>query len=142
VKLSFNSLEKAEFIYSEEEQAKLNEIAGKISQLQHEATQLTKEFARKGGIIAADLHDLKAADGSSFAESKTDPGTAKAADGGQAYLCAGFHGHNPDEGCGWVKGLPRRQEYQDFSICSGSAGYQLFCVICGTELQEIELIRS
>lgn len=46
-----------------------------------------------------------------------------------AYLChpiGSSHG-----GCGWVKGEPRKSEYNEIGPLSGSAGFDYYCVICG-----------
>lgn len=142
MKIVSDSLDHQLLEFTKAEQAEVDQITKTIKNLEQEKLRLIRKFARETGLIAAELKYLKATDGSLFEESRTKPGTAKAANKEQAYLCAGHHGHCPEEGCGWIRGIPNRQPYEDFGAASGSSGHKIICPICNAELEEIDLVHS
>jgi len=98
--------------------------------------------ARKKGIIAEKLEDLKSSCGDPFKEKERDSTRdyrkAMAGDVEAAYFCPTAH----IEGCGWVKGFPNSERYNDIGCLSGSAGTRFYCQICGKLIAEHQFMRS
>ncbi|MBD3208010.1 MAG: hypothetical protein GF370_00965 [Candidatus Nealsonbacteria bacterium] len=79
----------------------------------------TRERARENGIIAEKLKDLKDEDGNSFTE-----------DSGY-YWCYSFSsGH----GCGFVKGSPIKEKFNNLNFFSSSVGWDFYCRVCGQKI--------
>lgn len=72
--------------------------------------------ALKKGIIADRLEDLKDENGNPESN---------------YYRCFSFTSRH---GCGCVKGSPRREWFNNISFLSGSAGWNLYCRVCGQKI--------
>lgn len=133
------------------------ELAGfdrKINELQRQKVSKLREFARQKGLSALKLEDLKSERGKPFIK-ETGRGSfqiAAAKDKTRAghyefaYLCASQHENllkagNKDT-CGWVKGAPREEPYDNIGPLCGSAGTRYYCTICGKEVGEFQEIVS
>jgi len=77
--------------------------------------EIRKE-ARERGIIADELPGLKDEDGNPFTQEST------------YYNCYNFTSRH---GCGYVKGSPRRERYNDIGFLRGSTGFKFYCRVCG-----------
>ncbi len=118
--------------------------------------EIIRGAARRQGIIADKLDDLKSESGQPFVEEKT-----KRSFFGQnfriavvrmdvsiaektlpvveetAYLCKALYSCGGEkDSCGWVKGNPRHENYDDIGPLSGSAGVRYYCKICGKLIGE------
>src|SRR4030042_5918068 len=110
-----------------------------------------REAARKKGITAERLEDLKSESGRPFVEEKSRGDcwghnyrkavvTEKKSFGlhtvETAYLCRGMYSKEDPDGCGWVIGSPIEKKYDEISILSGSRGIRYYCRICGKQIGE------
>lgn len=122
------------FKLSEAEQEQLNEVDRQISHLESQRGSLIKASGIRQGFIAANLADLKSDSGLPFV--MNSKGTRAYARKGveEAYLCKGFMGQLPENGCGWVKGSPREEDYDHLAPLAGSKGKNVFCLICGKQI--------
>lgn len=134
--------EEGHVVLTAREKDLLKVVDEKLNRLIQDRRELIKKFAKKSGVVAQKISDLKSAKGKPFTITKDNPGVAKSADGERAYLCAGFHNQEPEKGCGWVKGSPIKREYDSIRALSGSAGYKHYCYLCNTEIREIQLRQS
>lgn len=120
----------------------------KINELQRQKMLKLRELARQKGLSALKLEDLKSECGKPFVE-ETGRGSfqialakdeTKAGHYEFAYLCASQY-ENPSgvvnkDTCGWVKGAPREELYDDIGPLCGSAGTRYYCIICGKMVGE------
>lgn len=117
-----------------------------------------REIARKKGIIAEKLEDLKSECGRPFLEEKGIGDCKRAVvkkdttfgplknfsplTGETAYLCQDmysiFSKENTPDGCGWVKGKPYEKKYDEIGVLSGSRGIRYYCRICGKQIGEYQ----
>jgi len=121
-------------------------------------TLYLREVARRKGMTSATLEGLKSKSGKPFVEEKTKRSWGR--DYRQAtimgdslaglpplavetaYLCHSPYSKEDPDSCGWVKGRPVEQEYDDISFLSGSAGTRYYCKICGKQIGEHRMIVS
>jgi hypothetical protein len=128
---------------NKEEQTGLAEINTEIASLEHKKLQLVRSAAKRQGIIADKLSDLKSESGQPFVEEENEKifKLAMVKKGSEileiAYLCL-----NPHNSCGWVKGNPEYKNYDDIGFLSGSAGTEYYCKICGKFLGKKVYRRS
>jgi len=146
------NIDNPKIILSKERKAELADISSKMESLQQKKIDLLREIGREQGIIASSLEELKSTNGQPFVEKKSTEryrnasvtsGNVKMFPGIEiehAYLCPGTEGL--DNGCGWVKGVPKRKEYNDIGALSGSSGINFHCRICGSQIAQIVLMRS
>jgi hypothetical protein len=134
-----------------------------ISVICQQKLSFLREAARKKGITAATLDDLKSKSGEPFVEEKEkktwgreyrlatvtedSPITGKSMVTETAYFCCDmfsvFSKENENsDGCGWVKGQPIQKAYDDIGVLSGSAGYNIFCKICGKLIAQHKIVMS
>ncbi len=135
------------------ELAKFNERTDAIIK---ERIEYLRGLARAQGITAATLAELKSASGLPFVEEKGSKGmgdftiaTVKESTLAgplvidMAYLCHSSYERKAEtDTCGWVKGQPREEGFNNIRPLSGSAGTQYFCRICGKQIGEDVTIRS
>jgi hypothetical protein len=120
---------------NKEEQAELAEINTELASLGHKKLQIIRSAAKRQGIAADKLSDLKSESGRPFVEEKIEKTFKLAVVRKEseilevAYLC-----FEPQNGCGWVKGNPEYKNYDDIGFLSGSAGTEYYCKICGKTL--------
>mgnify|MGYP001603471367 CR=1 FL=1 len=135
---------------TEKEMMELVKIDFEISALRQKKINHIREIAYRKGIAAKKLEDFKSQKMKCFVENPNNSdgpdGVKFAAEADEkedrpfdpketAYLCRPMHG-NADGGCGWVKGTPSEQEYDDMDFLSGSAGIHYYCNICGELIGE------
>jgi hypothetical protein len=129
-----------------------------ISAICQQKLDFLRGAARKKGITAATLDDLKSKSGEPFVEEKEKKGwghdyrmatvtadspiTGKPLVTETAYLCCDMFSNNDSGGCGWVKGQPIQRAYNDIGFLSGSAGYNISCKICGKLIGQHKTIMS
>lgn len=137
---------------TEEERRELVGLESKVGELQRQKVSRFRELARQKGASALKLEDLKSECGEPFIEEKERDSYQRAVAQDKtkphryefAYLCASKYGIRPEENtCGWVKGEPRRERYDDIigPLC-GSAGTRYYCTICGKMVGEFQEIVS
>lgn len=102
------------------------------------------------GVVAKDISGLKSKSGKPFvivyndpycmatAHDKDDTPRYKSLTDERAYLCKTALG----DGCGWIKGMPLQEKYDDIGVLCGSAGYIYKCQICGCKIGEFTTRRS
>ena len=78
-----------------------------------------RKWAYKKGMIADSLEDLKDENGNPFTEESV------------YYRCFNF---SSNHGCGYVKGSSRREQFNNISFLSGSAGWEFYCRVCGQKI--------
>lgn len=139
------------------------ELAGirrQISQLRGEERTFLQRKARELGITAATLEELRSEKGNSYEplerrgsswrslQTAVEQGVERF-DAERAYLCTTKNSWLSDEdqkdyGCGWVRGIPRSETYDDLAghALAGSAGNRHYCQICGMMLAEDRQIVS
>jgi len=138
----------------EQEKEIYGSLSQHISKLMNEQLALLRKAARKKGIIAQNLADLKSEKGEPFREEKSaglqwGDGYQKAFAGSgikmeTAYFCkeTQLFTNPADEGCGWVKGTPIEKKYNEIGPLSGSAGERFYCRICRQQIGEVITMRS
>jgi len=137
-----------DFNLTDEEKQALAELNKKQLETTKQKLAYTRELLRKKEIIAERLEDLRSKDGTLFL--RETPGkyiSAKAFDPSinwrlqeTAYLCHCQFipiGEDPNS-CGWVKGEPRREEYNEIGLLCGSAGYRYYCRVCNQLIGEVQ----
>jgi hypothetical protein len=138
------------------EQAEMAALNAKMGELSAKKLDLIRDSARRQGLIADKLQDLKSESGNPFIEEKPRSkgfggegyriavvkgkfGNAEEA----AYLCEEMYSFGKDSsGCGWVRGNPRTENYDDIGVLSGSAGVNYYCKICGRLIGRDVHVRS
>ena len=126
---------------NEEEKKMLGSLNLHVSATKKRQVALIREAAKREGVIAQNLEDLKSQKGEPFREEKSvglqwGHACQKAFAGSgmameEAYLCKGMYSKETDaDGCGWVKGTPIEKKYDDIGILSGSRGTRCYCRIC------------
>lgn len=135
-----------EGVISERDMKELFSLREKILGKQLEITILRSEAAEKcckilqnNGMAAIKLEDLKSKNGESFSVmSYPFYKKAKAGDNGSerevAYFCGDLNG-NPL--CGWIKGEPDEEGYDNIGFLSGRKGKVYYCKICGNAVGEM-----
>lgn len=108
------------------------------------------KILKNDGVIAENLFELKSKSGKLFviidndpycmatAHNKDDAPRYKLLTDERAYLCKNVLG----DGCGWVKGIPLQEKYNDIGVLCGSAGYIYKCQICGRQIGELATRKS
>ena len=132
-----------------------------LNQAASEAENKRDEYlmakAREYGLAAEKLEDLRSERGLTFSEvehrdymslhqarENTDPTDRKARYNQEwAYYC-GFEDLSGGMTlcCGWVRGYPRSESYDDIGCLSGSAGMRYYCQICGHLVGERQNVVS
>ena len=142
------------FELTEEERRELADLESKIGEFKRQKVSKLRELARQKGVSALKLEDLKSECGKPFVE-ETDCGSfqmvivkdeARIGHYEFAYRCASqyenlFGAGNKDT-CGWVKGAPREEPYDNIGPLCGSAGTRYYCIICGKMVGEFQEIVS
>lgn len=138
------------FVLTDEELAELRELRGTQQELDELVKQFRRKVARERGFTALRLEELGSRSGEPYQmlpEGKRSVfAEAQAGIGEHAYLCM----FQPDvyesllepnehidlerDLCGWVKGFPKAEAYDDIGALSGSAGIQYHCKVCGMYL--------
>ena len=140
-------------VLDEEDKNKLRELDEKISRAKIQKILILREAARRRGLIADRLEDLKSKSGEPFvektprklrshhlyrkAEVKRDSPFASIE---IAYNCRSMweemflDKEDMHDSCGWVKGNPIQKPYDNIGPLNGSAGYQYFCKICAKQI--------
>ena len=108
-----------------------------------------REIARKKGITAEKIEDLKSESGKPFVEEKPKgywgheyrrAVIAEEKTFGPhvetAYLCQGIYVKDDPDSCGWVIGSPIEKKYDEIQVLSGSRGTRYYCRICGKQIGE------
>ncbi len=109
-----------------------------------------REVARKKGITAEKLEDLKSESGKPFVEEKrkghwghdyrravvTEDKSFGPHIAETAYLCQGIYSKEDPDSCGWVIGDPIEEKYDEIEVLSGSRGTRYYCGICGKQIGE------
>jgi len=150
-------------ILSEEEKQELARFNSQLSKIQGDKITYLREIARRKGITASTLKELKSKSGKPFVEVKSKRTFGQdyrtAAVKGEvpaelkklnlpmqiretAYLCHEMYSKKKTDSCGWVKGNPIARSYDDIGILSGSAGTQFYCKICNKMIGDHVTIRS
>ncbi len=166
----FDPPDEAPLILSEEDQKILNGLTAQNLVVQHRVVEFQRECARKQGVIAQRLEDLKSKSGQPFKEeARTSFGfrhkdyrravvkkkilkgllAGKSLTIESAYLCRSPYlaltsksrKKDPDS-CGWVKGNPVSKDYDNIGFLSGSAGIRYYCKICGKLIGEEQHVIS
>lgn len=108
-----------------------------------------KELARRQGLAAMKLEDLKSKSGQPFVEDDQKKtylsyrtASTQESEYEVAYLCRSRYFDDSQSRCGWVKGKPREAKYDDIGFLCGSSGYRQFCKICGEQIGETQLVVS
>lgn len=121
-------------------------IESQIAALQFEKKALLRKVAQKQGLSAEKLEDLESECGEPFIAEKNinlksfDRASAGKEDRETAYFCGRSLFHDKVmEGCGWVKGEPNTNSYNDIGPLSGSAGTVYYCRICGDEVGRVTI---
>ncbi|MFA6042618.1 MAG: hypothetical protein WCV85_01520 [Patescibacteria group bacterium] len=118
-------------------------LEAQLEALRQERMKEVRLQLMQQGVIATDVDQLKASDGDSFTKrilrNNEEPRYAKAENGEIAYYCQNQGGN---EGCGWVKGKPREEPYDNLSPGRGTSGIHKYCVICDALIQKVVLVRS
>ncbi len=143
------------FELTEEEKRELADLESKIGELQRQKVSRFRELAGQKGVSALKLEDLKSECGKPFVkEAGCDDSfqIAIAKDETRvghyefAYRCASQYenplGAGNKDTCGWVKGAPRDELYNNIGPLCGSAGTRYYCTICGKEVGEFQEIVS
>ena len=138
----------------------INSFYLEIIRIKHERTIYLRKIAKEKGIIAPILEDLKSSSGKPFLE--------KAQESREMYRKAvvlkpiearhrfpslnisetAFFCHsiyllqNDEDSCGWVKGDPIKEKYNEIGLLSGSAGVRYYCPICGKLVGEERSVFS
>ena len=133
------------------EQAEISALNEKMEELIIKKLDLIRSSARRQGLTSDNLNDLRSENGNPFIEEKVgDKGFGRNGyriavtkkEAGKiretAYLCRNSEG----DGCGWVRGNPRIENYNDIGVLSGSAGVNYYCKICGRFIGKEALIMS
>jgi len=138
----------APLVLNEEEKKKVQSFDLEILKVQKEKIEYLRSLAREKDITAACLKDLKSESGSPFIELQRERKgyeyrEAKSSDKTEvAYLCCGMYIKEDKDSCGWVKGRPKEQEYDEIGVIAGSAGIRYYCKICGKEIGELQIVLS
>lgn len=110
-------------------------IVGKqleISLLKAEIVKKFRDVLRNDGLIADKLEDLGSNSGETFEITKVyfykNAKAGKEIWGEEAYFCGDLKG-NPL--CGWIKGWPESEDYNNIGILCGAAGTIYRCRVCG-----------
>jgi len=126
-------------------------LQARISVIEKRKINILRQAAWKAGFAAKKLKDLRSTPGNTFLEHETSNkyAFAQAQDVVSrippevAYLCACEHALNKkDDSCGWVRGEPRSEGFDELGILSGSSGVEYSCVICGKNIGRVELVHS
>lgn len=135
----------------------LNQAVGKAEE---QKINYLRAKAIELGFAATELKDLRSEKGRSFEEREKVPhrwGELRKAhevlESGEdtykqewAYFCGFTDSFGKQEkihiGCGWVRGWPKDQEYDDIGVLSGSAGIRFSCQICGMKVGEDQQMVS
>lgn len=133
-----------------------------LDEVLDEARERRNEYlvvqARLLGLAAERLEDLSSERGAAFSETTNrgyrslhqaaediDPSDRKARyDREWAYYC-GYQDlldGKMTAKCGWVKGYPRSESYDNIGCLAGSAGMHYYCQICGAMIGEREDVVS
>lgn len=143
------------FELTENERRELADFDRKINELQRQKTLKLRELARQKGVSALKLEDLKSECGKPFIEEMSTSSFKMAIAKDEtkvghyefAYMCASQYesplgrAGNKDT-CGWVKGAPREESYNDIGSLCGSAGTRYYCKICGKMVGEFQEVVS
>jgi hypothetical protein len=144
--LKLNKKEQAEMVV-------LNTEAETIAQRR---LDIVRGAARRLGIIADKMEDLKSESGNPFVEDRSriiglgENGYRAAVVRGYlgsveeaAYLCEEMYSSGGGgSGCRWVKGNPQTENYDNIGALSGSAGVNYYCKICGQLIGRDVNVRS
>ena len=135
------------FFLSEKDEEFLREFDLQILLIKQKKIDYLRKVARRKGIIAENLKNLKSNCGEFFKEieRKDSTGGYRRATAGPletAYLCCGAHTKDDPNSCGWVKGYPRSERYDNRGPLSGSVGTRFYCQICGKLIEEHRIIIS
>ncbi len=142
------------FELTEGEKRELADLESKIGKLKQQKVSKLRELARQKGVSALKLEDLKSECGRPFVEEagrgsfhiaitkdESSPGHYEF-----AYLCAlqyeNLSGAGDKNTCGWVKGAPREEPYDNIGPLCGSAGTRYYCKICGKMVGEFQEVVS
>jgi len=128
-------------------QAKLNGLNAKIQAILQEKLTVIRTLARRQGIVAEKLEDLKSKSGLPFAIETGRSGYIGAAVKKNVSLGAHVFVDIAEvayfcPGCGWVKGSPKSTKYNDIGPLSGSAGINYHCKICEAFVGKEVHVRS
>ena len=138
----------APLVLDEKEKKKVQSFDLEILKIQKERIEYLRSLAREKGIITSRLEDLKSKSGEPFIELQREREghehrEAKSSDKTEvAYLCCGMYIKEDKDSCGWVKGRPKEQEYDEIGVMAGSAGIRYYCKICGKEIGELQIVLS
>ena len=138
------------FDLSENERRELAELDSGVARLQQQKISKLRELARKKRIAAERLEDLKSECGRPFVEQKgygykiaAAASKAKPFSQELAYLCISeYETRRGKDTCGWVKGEPKSEKYDNLGPLCGSAGTRYYCRICGKLLWECQSVVS
>lgn len=142
--------EKNPFEMTENDKAELAIINKIISEAQAAKITKLRELACKNGAAALKLEDLKSESGKTFVDKGKEFGCRSAVVLDislaleSAYLCISEYVNEADntDTCGWVKGAPRQENYNNIGPLSGSAGTRFYCRICNKQLSKYATMFS
>lgn len=150
------------FILDEKEQQGLIVFDAQLSEIQRKKVLYLREIAKRKGLTAPTLEELKSKNGEPFVEVKSTrtsgrdyreaaakkeikfPGikSKRFELEEQAYLCHDMFSKKDTDSCGWVRGAPVEREYDNIGFLSGSAGVRFYCKICGKMIGEHKTVMS
>jgi hypothetical protein len=137
--------------WPEEVEDGLNGLNRQIRALESQRTDYLRRRAHELGLAAKNLADLRSERGRPYQEvarrDRDDCRRAQEQDGERAneewaYWCGYEWPGGPREGCGWVKGVPRSEAYNEIGLLAGAAGERHCCRICGAEIGETKHLVS
>ncbi len=138
-------------ITGETENRELALIDRQIAELQTLRLKKVRDFARQKGETALKLEDLKSESGKPFIRDRESVRHWKSATADvnrcqdeSAYLCCSEYtveDNNPNT-CGWVKGEPKGEKFDNIGPLSGSSGRNYYCRICNKLLVSVHLVHS
>jgi len=161
-----------EFKYSDDLRKELNLIDAQITNLQAEKKFLKRKAARKSGLTAEKLENLKSESGLLFIEDEYEKYSQtlkkEPPDKTRERVFPYCHGYEqkkiktasttkhrketayfcgtgfPEnaDGCGWVIGAPNSEEFNTLATLSGSVGVNHYCHICGNKVGELTWSNS
>ena len=147
-------------VLDEEEEKIITSFDSRIIAIKGERTLYLRKIAREKGITASSLEELKHENGELFEEKeKEERGMYRKAVSlntslekalhispflciaETAYLCHSMYSDDEDS-CGWVKGDPIEEKYNNIGPLSGSAGVRFHCRICGKVIGDRKIAFS
>lgn len=143
-------------------EADIRKKEGEIYLLEVGLNIILLDILRKDGVIAEKLEDLKSKNGAPFVEitdmgmiyryRNARSGNFRDLSAEAAYYCeSNFEriarqtkdfSWGSYHGCGWVKGSPREEKYNEISFMTGAEGVRFHCCLCGKMLTDFKISMS